>query len=153
MQFYRQKIFACAAENGSRLRRSEGDRFAECIDRIGDIRIDQFEPEDLKASGPQAIEEIFAHVGKDNLAAARKVLGYLKEQRSPKELIDAARVLIFLKGNNSHDYKFSSAVLEDYDHVSPGWRNRYLAAGMMQLRGSGDKDNRLVARAKAALQS
>ncbi|HZZ27241.1 MAG TPA: hypothetical protein VFE46_04470 [Pirellulales bacterium] len=33
--------------------------------------------------------------------------------------IDAARLLVFLKGNNAHDYKFSSAVLEDYYHVSP----------------------------------
>jgi hypothetical protein len=61
--------------------------------------------------------------------------------------------LIFLKGNNSHDYKFSSAVLEDYYHVSPAWRNRYLAASVFNLRGSGGPDNELVKRTRAALQS
>ena len=85
------------------------------------------------------------------MAAARKVLGYLDGHGDPKALIDAARVLVFLKGNDSHDYKFSSAVLEDYYHVTPKWRNRYLAAAMFNLPGSGDRDNGLVERTRAAL--
>jgi hypothetical protein len=56
-----------------------------------------------------------------------------------------------LKGDNSHDYKFSSAVLEDYAHLSPQWRERYLAASVFQLRGSGAPDNGLVKRIRAAL--
>jgi hypothetical protein len=60
-------------------------------------------------------------------------------------------VLVFLKGDNSHDYKFSSAVLEDYYHVSPAWRNRFLAAGVFNLRSSEDRDNALVKRTRAAL--
>ncbi|MFO1095686.1 MAG: hypothetical protein U0992_20630 [Planctomycetaceae bacterium] len=32
------------------------------------------------------------------------------------------------------DYKFNSAVLEDYYHVSPEFRDRYLAAGIFNLR-------------------
>ena len=116
-----------------------------------DVRVDQFEPEEAKASGERSVEEIFADVGKDNLSAASKVLAYLKDKRSPKELIDAARVLIFMKGNNAHDYKYSSAVLEDYYHVSPGWRDRFLATSMFNLRGSGDRDNDLIRRARAAL--
>jgi hypothetical protein len=66
-------------------------------------------------------------------------------------LIDAARLLVFLKGTNAHDYKFSSAVLEDYYHVSPSWRNRYLAASVFNLRGSRLADNQLVERTRAAL--
>ncbi|HKS37790.1 MAG TPA: hypothetical protein VJW76_11410, partial [Verrucomicrobiae bacterium] len=85
--------------------------------------------------------------------AARKVLAYLKDHPQPKELIDAARVLIFLKGRDSHDYKFSSAVLEDYANVSPAWRNQYLAASMFNLRGSGASDNDLVTRIRAALSA
>ena len=85
------------------------------------------------------------------MLAARKVLAYLKENPQPKELIDAARRLIFLKGNNAHDYKFSSAVLEDYQNVSPAWRDRYLAASVFNLRGSGGADNDLVKRTRAAL--
>ena len=64
--------------------------------------------------------------------------------------MDAARLLIFLKGNDTHDYKFSSAVLEDFYHVSPAWRNRCLAASMFQLRGSQSPDNALVKRTRAA---
>ena len=47
---------------------------------------------------------------------------------------------MFHKGTDSHDYKFSAAVLEDYAHVSPAWRDRYLAASVYWLKGSGDAD-------------
>ena len=113
-------------------------------------RIDMMEPLSLNAAGPSAIEEIFATVSSDRRAAARKVLAYLKGNSQPAGLIDAARRLIFLKGNNSHDYKFSSAVLEDYYHVSPAGRDRYLAASVFNLRGSAGPDNNLVRRTRAA---
>src|SRR6185436_1537998 len=97
------------------------------------------------------IDEIFAEVSRDRLTAARNVLAYLKDHPQPKKLIDAARVLIFLKGRDSHDYKFSSAVLEDYANVSPPWRNAYLAASVFNLRGSDASDNELVNRIRVAL--
>ena len=70
-------------------------------------------------AGPGAIEEIFAEASHDRMTAARKALAYLQAGRDPQAgaiatLIDARR-LVFLKGNDAHDYKFSSAVLEDYD--------------------------------------
>ena len=67
--------------------------------------------------------------------------------------MDAARLLIFFKGNDAHDYKFSSAVLEDYGRLSPAWRDRYLAASAYLLRGAGAKDTSLVKRTQAALKS
>jgi hypothetical protein len=121
--------------------------------KVGDERIDQLEPAPLTEAGPRAVGEIFSDVSRNRMTAARKVLTYLKDQPQPKELIDAARVLIFLKGTNSHDYKYSSAVLEDYFHVSPALRDRFLAASMFNLRGSGSPDNRLVKRTRAALRS
>lgn len=116
------------------------------------VRIDRLEPTQTESVGPKAVAEIFADHSRDRLTAARKTLSYLKEGRSPKELIDAARRLVFLKGDDSHDYKFSSAALEDYGHVSHGWRDRYLAAGTFLLHGSGERDNELVKRTRAALQ-
>ncbi len=116
------------------------------------VKIDQFEPLPLKAAGPSAIEEIFAEVSADRMTAARKMSAYLKENPQPEKLVNTARRLIFLKGNNSHDYKFSSAVLEDYHSVSTVWRDRYLAASVFNLRGSGGPDNELVKRTRAALQ-
>ena len=98
-----------------------------------------------------AVEEIFADVGDNTKSAATKVLAYLDQGQDPKQLLDAARVLIFLKGSNSHDYKFSSAALEDFYNVSPQWRNRFLASSVFNLRGSQARDNRLVERTRAAL--
>ena len=65
---------------------------------------------------------------------------------------NAARRLIFLKGQNAHDYKFSAAVLEDYFDVTPAWRGQFLATSVFNLRGSGDRDNPLVQRTRAALK-
>jgi hypothetical protein len=115
------------------------------------VRIDQFEPLPIQSTGQQAIEEIFADLSRDRMTAARKLSAYLKENPQPEKLITAARRLIFLKGTNAHDYKFSSAVLEDYSHVSPKWRDRYLASSVFNLRGSGGPDNELVKRTRAAL--
>ena len=116
------------------------------------VHIDDLQAAPLKSSGPQALEEIFAEINNDRMDAARKLLAWLKENPQPKAFIDAARVLIFLKGRDAHDYKFSSAVLEDYQHVSPAWRDRYLAASVFNLRGSGDSNNDLVKRTRAALR-
>jgi hypothetical protein len=116
------------------------------------VRIDSLEPTPTKASGAVAIEEIFADVSTDRLAASRKILSYLQQSPDPKPLADAARRLIFLKGHDSHDYKYSSAVLEDYSAMAPPWRDRYLAATAFYLKGSAAPDNDLVKRTRAALE-
>ena len=116
------------------------------------IQIDSLEPTPTTASGPGALEEIFAEISHDRLAASRKILSYLQQTSDPKPLADAARRLIFLKGHDSHDYTYSSAVLEDYSRISPPWRDRYLAASAFYLKGSGAPDNDLVKRTRAALE-
>lgn len=125
----------------------------EKMEKLPEQPIDKLEAMDLTKNGTEAVGEIFTDVSKNRLAAARKTLTYLKDNAKPKDLIDAARVLVFRKGTDSHDYKFSSAVLEDYAHVSPEWRDRFLASSMFQLRGSGGADNALVKRTRAALGS
>jgi hypothetical protein len=109
------------------------------------------EPTPPTATGADSIGEIFRDVSGNRAAAAQKMLAFLEGGRDAHSLIDAARVLVFLKGNNSHDYKFSSAVFQDYYHVSPKWRNRFLASSTFQLRGSGASDNPLVTRIRAAV--
>ena len=69
----------------------------------------------------------------------------------PSTLGDAARRLIFLKGTDSHDYKYSSAVLEDHVNLGAAGRNRFLAAAAFYLKGSADPDNPLVQRTRGAL--
>jgi len=100
---------------------------------------------------PAAVDDIFAELSRDPMSAAQHVKAFLARPQAANELIDAARVLVFLKGNDAHDYKFSSAVLEDYFAVSPQWRDTYLASNVFQLQGSGRPDNELVQRTRAAL--
>jgi hypothetical protein len=121
--------------------------------KTADVQIDRLEPVATSDSSPGALEEIFAEASHNRMAAAGKALAYLKAGRDPRALIDAARRLVFLKGDDPHDYKFSSAVLEDYDNTSPAWRDRYLASSLLLLPGSGDRDNSLVKRTRAALEA
>jgi hypothetical protein len=118
-----------------------------------DHRIDTLEPLDPTGQGGQAIEEILADISRDRVRAARKTLALLRQDTTTRAeaLMAGARRLIFTKGNNAHDYKFSSAALEDFYHASPAWRNRFLASAMFSLRGSGDSDNSLIRRAREAL--
>ena len=41
----------------------------------------------------------------------------------PHGIGKTVRVAVFAKGDNAHDYKFSSALFEDYGNVSPAWRD------------------------------
>jgi hypothetical protein len=122
--------------------------------RVRGVTIDDLSMKDIAAEKP-TVDQIFADLRREPMAAARNLLDYL--QRSPddaaaaKELMDTARMLVFLKGNDAHDYKFSSAILEDYYHVSPEWRDICLAADAFMLPGSADRDNSLVERTRAAL--
>ena len=118
---------------------------------LSSTRVDQFEAAAVNAEGPGAVAEIFAEASHDRSSAAAKALGYLDRTQDATTLMHAARRLVFLKGNDAHDYKFSSAVLEDYHHLSPPWRNRYLAASLFYLPGSGSPDNALVQRIRSAL--
>jgi hypothetical protein len=113
------------------------------------IHIDTLEP--LPLDQPGALDEIFTDVSKNRLQASRKVLSYLAQGGQPNPLATAARRLIFLKGRDAHDYKFSSAIFEDYAAMAPPWRDRYLAASMFYLKGAGDPDNNLANRTRSAL--
>ena len=114
------------------------------------VNIDAIEMSELESKN--AIQEIFSNVSKDRMNAARQTLTVLhKDPTNAETLIAAGRRLVFNKGRDSHDYKFSSAIMEDYYHVTPYWRNRYLASSMFWLHGTGDQDNELMQRARGAL--
>jgi hypothetical protein len=120
--------------------------------KLPEVRVDKLEKADAKFHRGRAVEEIFAEVSKDKTSAARKALALLDAQPDAcRDLITVGRRLIFAKGSDSHDYKFSSAVMEDCFHATDAWRNRFLAASLFWLHGSGDADNDLIKRARAAL--
>ena len=120
--------------------------------RVRDTAIDELETVDPEQRGEGAIEEILADVSRDRYSAARKTLGYVSAGGDPAPLINAARHVLVHKGDDAHDYKFGSAVMEDYRHVSPDFQKHYLAASMMWLCGSGDRENPLVGRTLAAFR-
>jgi hypothetical protein len=114
--------------------------------KVGASRIDELQVADSDTD----VDQIFATVGNDRSRAAASAYRFLNETGQAEDMIHAARELVFLKGNDSHDYKYSSAALEDYYAVSEPLRNRYLAAATYLLPGSGDRDNGLVRRVRAA---
>ena len=125
--------------------------FREAMGPRGKVRKANVLELEAASGAVSAATDVFASVQKNNDEAAQKSLAWLEGGGSPKQFIDDARRLVFLKGRDSHDYKFSSAVLEDCYSVSPQFRNRYLAASVFKLRGSGEKDNGIVKRIESAL--
>lgn len=111
------------------------------------LLIDRFAP----AEGAPGVEEVFAEMSRDRSSAARLALAHLERGGDPRAFLETAQRLIYLKGTDSHDYKFSSAIIEDCRHLAPSLRNRFLAASTAWLQGSGRDDSPLVARTRAAL--
>ncbi|MEW4486855.1 hypothetical protein AB1L42_02170 [Thalassoglobus sp. JC818] len=99
------------------------------------------------------LSELSENISRDKMKASIQVRDYLNGGNNPYELIDEARRQVFLRGRNTHDYKYSSAVLEDFNSVSPEWRNDFLALSVFNLKGSGDSMSNLVERTREALQS
>lgn len=119
---------------------------------VRDLSVDDMQSAELDSQTAEgAVEEIFADVSRDRGIAAAKIRSFMQAGGNANQVIDAARRLVFLKGRDAHDYKYSSAVLEDYFHTSPEWRDLFLALSVFNLRGSGERDNSLVKRTRAAL--
>jgi hypothetical protein len=120
--------------------------------RLGDQMIEDLRPMAAEATGNEALAEILADISVDRTRAAAKVESFLSSGGKGHDLVNAARRILLRKGRDAHDYKFSSAVLEDYSHVSPAWRNRFLAMSVFNLKGSGHPDSDLLNRSRSALQ-
>lgn len=111
------------------------------------IKINEFEP-----VAADSLEAVFAEVSSDKMRAAQQALAWLEGGGNAGDFIATAQRLIFQKGTDSHDYKFSSAVFEDWQHLSPDVRDRFLASSVFWLKGSGDGENPLTARTREALR-
>jgi hypothetical protein len=119
--------------------------------QVGDARFDALVPADNIGTGTEVIGQIFDELGNSKSVAASQALAYLNNGGDAGELLQAARQLVFLKGNDAHDYKYSSAILEDCFHIRPELRNAYLAATLYNMRSSRENDNPLTQRIRAAL--
>jgi hypothetical protein len=116
-------------------------------------RLDTLEPQASKQAPADTVREVFTDVGPETPRAARTALALLgRDPNQGAALVTEGRRLLFAKGRGSHDYKFSSAVFEDFTSVSPAHRARYLAANLALLSGASETDNPLVTRAHTALR-
>ncbi len=120
--------------------------------KLGSQTIERFADEGDAPQAGVAPEQIFSELSQNRLQASASLYRFLRHGGSPYKIMDEARRLIFLKGSDAHDYKFSSAVLEDFHAVSPNFRNEFLALSVFNLRGSQDRDNQLVGKIRAALR-
>jgi hypothetical protein len=111
--------------------------------KVEETKIDELKP----AEKPATTEAIYDTLTKDKPAAAAMALAALKaDPAAAKSLSDAGRQLIFRKGTDSHDYKFSAAVLEDASAISPEWRDRFRAASLFWMKGKDSPDSLLAKR-------
>jgi hypothetical protein len=118
--------------------------------KLAERHIDELQPGEAGADDA-SIPEIFQAMGKNRSDAAQQMFRFLSGGGDPQSVVDHARRLVFLKGNDSHDYKFSSAALEDYRLLSPNWRNRFLAASTYQLRNETEPTRPLAKRIQDAM--
>ena len=118
--------------------------------KVGNDQLDKLEPAELSPDSPSPVHDVFHEIRRDRKYAARKLITYLRQGGSAEEMIRRARQLVFFKGKDSRDYKFSSAVLEDFYHLGPRYRNLFLAASVYKLHGAEDRDNGLVQRIRGA---
>ncbi|MFM8274382.1 MAG: hypothetical protein ACKODX_18910 [Gemmata sp.] len=118
--------------------------------KVGEAKLDELHAREGGAEF--TVAEVYRELSRNKETAARTALTVLKaDRRMAKELTDEGRRLIFLKGTDSHDYKFSSAVLEDAAHISPEWSDHFLAASLFWLKGTDAADSPTVKRTRAAL--
>ena len=116
---------------------------AEARGRMSDVDLLRLDPAADEKAG---IEKLFDQIGADQKAAAESVLSLAQHSSDANRLIKRAREFVFLKGNDAHDYKFSSAALEDYYQIDPTWRARYLAGCSYLLHGEAEQTTSLAKR-------
>jgi hypothetical protein len=117
--------------------------------QLGDAEIDSLQA--VETPEHVTIDHVFDNVGTHSFQAAEQAMNFLAYDHGAENLMHAARRLIFLKGTDAHDYKFSTAAMEDYYKVRPEVRDRFLAACTYSLKGNAAPDSKLVERIRAAL--
>lgn len=96
------------------------------------------------------MKDIFSLLGENRQNASQAILRYIQDGQDLSVMLQYAREMVFLKGTDSHDYKYSSAIFEDFRYCSPAWQAKVLAASAHLLTSSHQRDNGLKARIEEA---
>jgi hypothetical protein len=128
--------------------------FRESIGEAAKLKLEAMEPMEVPKAPADAIADIFATIGKSRVDAARKTLGYFRNGGNNEAIFAAARRMIFLKGRDSHDYKFGAAAWEESVLAStPGTRSLLTASMMGHLPPSTAPDSPLMLRSREAVST
>ena len=100
-----------------------------------------------------AVTETLELVGKDSKAAARRAMSLAGSRRAVQSFRREAYRLIFQKATDAHDFKYATAVFEDYDRVSASFRPHQLATAVYHLKGRSMEDSPVMTRAREVLGS
>jgi hypothetical protein len=126
-------------------------------DRLGSgvraLTIDGLEPEESGDSPARQLDAIFAALGTDRDAAARKALAYFQGAGEQAAFEAQARHYTVDRNLGYHDYKLVEAVFENARHLEDPWRARYLATSVYDLNGPHTARNPVVARARELLHA
>ena len=115
------------------------------------LKIGELESVELEKQGTPELEEVFFDISRKKIMAARKTLEFLNKSGDAASFVRMAQRMNYMKGTDSHDYKFSSAILEDFRNIRTGTANHFLAASVYWLKGAGSPNSPLVERTRAAL--
>lgn len=118
----------------------------------GNVDIAKLDGGEIAATPAEAAEEILALVSTKPAEAAAKAFRYAEKYPDPSGLQRASQSLIFAKGRDAHDYKYSAAIFEDYGLVSPSWRPQMLATSAYYMRGNSLEDSEVMKRAREAVR-
>lgn len=125
--------------------------FRDALGEARALNLQQLEPLETPADPREALADIFATIGASRDDAARKTLGFLSRGGDAEAVFAAARRQIFVKANDSHDFKFGATAWEEALLASTPATQARLVAGMMgHLPASTAPDSPLMAQARAA---
>ena len=100
--------------------------------------------EELQPLASDDVDECFAAMANGRFKASRMVLGWLNTAKDESVFLDRVRLYTVQYVDNSHDYKYAEAVLEEYSLMSAPWRKQYLSSAMMALNGPHNRRNGLM---------
>lgn len=115
------------------------------------LGIDTLTASERHEDSAAALEQIFATISQDRVAAARETLSYLGAGGDASPFMRLARRYVVDRNVGYHDYKFAEAAFENAAGMEAPWHEPYLASSVLYLNGSADKPNAAVERARALL--
>jgi len=102
---------------------------------LGPTQITDLPRAELPADSTAALQSIFETLAKEPAQAAAQAQAFAMQGGDLGAFAALAKGLVVRKQSDAHHYKYSTAVFEDLNLVSPEWRPHLLATSVYYLRG------------------